>query len=1123
VKPEADPTATATSPYQSTISLAPGSLPRADDTLPLVAVPEEHYQVIGEQGRGGIGLVLRARDRRLGREVALKQLQRGGNLALERFEREMRITARLQHPGVVPVHEAGCFPSGTPFYAMKLIEGRSLRECIAAAAGLDERLALLRHVLAVAETVAYAHSRGVIHRDLKPANIIVGAYGEAVVIDWGLAKDLGEPSRDGDSTGEAVTGTLHTGEPLTVAGQVVGTPGYMAPEQAMGGPVDQRADVWALGAVLYHVLAGEPAYAGASSDDILRRVRQGPPTPLAQLVPTLPAELAAIVVRAMARDPRERYAHAGELAEDLRRFATGQLVAAHRYTPVGLALRWLRRHRGAVVVALVSAALLLGTGVISLRNVLASRATAVRERGQAERARVVAESSRRDLQLAQAQEILRRDPTMALAWLRAYLDDGGDARRAAVLAADAWSRGVAWRVLAGHSGMGSRVAFLPDGKQLASASWDGTIRVWDLEAATSRVLRGHGGRVYSLAVSHDGKRLASHDSHGELAVWDVASGTGRVLSRAVFPHSRDPMFTGDDRAVLVQGQDQRLHLVDVESGADRVLPDAIPFLYVLSEDGGRIALVGEDGVTIYDVASERRTPVCHGNTAQVIWTRLGQLVVLDRDGTMAMFDASGKLLAQQAQKSDASIAWADASDDGRRVVRARRVGNSDLLEHWNIQTGELKLLAQGPRQYKWMHFAPDGEHVFTIDNVGQLTRWQLSDGSHVTLPSEDQDAKYFALARDGQRAATIGYDGVVRVWNLDAGLPRNLGPYRPGGDFALSPDGKRLATIGAGKACVIDVATGAYRCPGDFPVMYKEDYDEAQRPRSLVVWAPDGESVAASDLAGGIHIYAASGAGVKVVPSHDGRISNLLYSADGRTLVSGGRDGKLRFHDVASGKAAVVDVGSSVRALALDRDVVATGDHDGRVRLWNLRTHEPIGAPLAGDSEVLALAFSPDGRRIAAGLRSGAVDVWDIATGAGRTFAGHLNWVTVVAWAPDGKRLASGSGDDTVRVWDLESGDVRVLAGHRGFLRALAWSADGTRLASGADDDKLRLWYLATGDAREIQTADDVFRVTFMPEGNSVLAGAFEAKLVRDDVPSDRAGLRAWIDAHTNMRLAETR
>jgi len=308
------------------------------------------YEPIGEHARGGLGRVVRAIDMRLGRTVAVKQLLHHDEWHERRFVREALITARLQHPGIVPVLEAGRWPTGEPYYVMKLVEGRTLKELIHEARTLRDRLALLPNVIAIADAVAYAHGEGVIHRDLKPANVIVGAFGETVVVDWGLAVDTkcALPVDDTD-----------------VPRKAVGTPAYMPPEQARGEDVDARADVYAIGAVLYEVLAGAAPYADTPRDWVLGRVIEGPPDPLRRCARGVPHELAGIVAKAMARAPADRYGDARALALDLRRFQTGQLVSAHAYSPWQLAKRKLARHPVALASALALSALALDHRLIA--------------------------------------------------------------------------------------------------------------------------------------------------------------------------------------------------------------------------------------------------------------------------------------------------------------------------------------------------------------------------------------------------------------------------------------------------------------------------------------------------------------------------------------------------------------------------------------------------------------------------------------------------------------------------------------------------------------------------------------------------------------------------------------
>ncbi len=362
--------------------------PAPADHRDLTSVDPDHYVFADEIARGGMGRILRARDRRLGREVAIKENFVKHGINARRFEREARITARLQHPSIVQVHEAGVWPTGEPFFSMQLVAGRPFSEAIAEATTLDKRLALLPNVLAVADAIAYAHSQGVIHRDLKPRNVIVGEFGETIVIDWGLAKLLHGDEAD-DASGP--TFAAGSGDDRTEAGTVMGTPAYMPPEQALGEAVDQRADVYALGALLFHVLAGRPPVVGNSSDEMLATIVAGDAPSLGELQPGVPPDLLAIVAKATAHAPADRYPSARELAADLRKFQTGQLVSAHRYSRRQLALRWLRRHRTAVTVAAVAVAVLVTIGVISVRQVVRAQHVAEDERREAERNRGDAE------------------------------------------------------------------------------------------------------------------------------------------------------------------------------------------------------------------------------------------------------------------------------------------------------------------------------------------------------------------------------------------------------------------------------------------------------------------------------------------------------------------------------------------------------------------------------------------------------------------------------------------------------------------------------------------------------------------------------------------------------------
>jgi len=336
------------------------------------------YALRRELARGGMGRIWIADDLRLARRVAIKELVGPDANRAARFDRELALTSRLEHPSIVSVHDGGRWADGTAFYVMRLVNGESLARVIARAASPAERIALLPHGIAVADALAYAHAQAIVHRDLKPENILIGDFGETVVIDWGLAKDLLVETQD---PFEALY-RAPVGDGATIGGAVMGTPAYMPPEQAMGDAVDERADVYALGAVLYQLLSGTPPHRGGSVDEVLASVITAQPPPLATR--GVPPDLVAIVEKAMAPRPEDRYPTANELAIDLKRFQSGQLVGAHHYTGWQLLGRWLRKYRAAVAVATIAALVLVIVGAIGFQRIVGERVKAEQNHAKAE-------------------------------------------------------------------------------------------------------------------------------------------------------------------------------------------------------------------------------------------------------------------------------------------------------------------------------------------------------------------------------------------------------------------------------------------------------------------------------------------------------------------------------------------------------------------------------------------------------------------------------------------------------------------------------------------------------------------------------------------------------------------
>ncbi|MEM8669128.1 MAG: serine/threonine-protein kinase [Planctomycetota bacterium] len=342
--------------------------------------------------KGALGEVFLARDRDLRRDVAVKEIlsdcaKNQSNQA--RFVYEAEVTGSLEHPGIVPIYALGNSEDGRPFYAMRFIEGASMDDVIRdfhtdgghanpiAALTLRE---LLGQMVDVCNTMAYSHSRGVIHRDLKPANVMIGRYGETLVVDWGLAKRL-DDSAELDRSG-LPEDTARNDFEATQMGQAFGTPQYMSPEQATGqlDRVDSRSDIYALGAMLYKVLAGKPAFTGQTLQDILQSVRTGSFLRPRQVDSSIPKPLEAICLKAMSLDPNARYQSADEIARDLSSWMADEPVTAFRAPLSARVGRWMRRHRSIVGSAFIATVSIITVLIVSVLMLTSAYQTAERNR-----------------------------------------------------------------------------------------------------------------------------------------------------------------------------------------------------------------------------------------------------------------------------------------------------------------------------------------------------------------------------------------------------------------------------------------------------------------------------------------------------------------------------------------------------------------------------------------------------------------------------------------------------------------------------------------------------------------------------------------------------------------------
>ena len=1111
----------------------------------LRVVDRASYEVAGEVGRGGIGRVLRASDTRLNRPVAIKELLgSAGEVADERFVREALLTARLQHPSIVPLYEAGRWPSGAPFYAMKLVTGRSLEDVIAETRSLEQRLALLPHVLAATEAMAYAHSEQIIHRDLKPANVLVGAFGETVVIDWGLAKDLALPEAEAplDEPAEAIapsrpsrrTGASTTppAEALTLHGAVMGTPAYMPPEQARGSGVDERADVYALGAILYHLLAGACPYDGETAGEVLRSVQAGAPEPLATRQPGIPEDLVTIVTKAMARDRASRYPSARELAEDLRRFQTGQIVGAHRYSRGELLRRFGRRYRAPLSVAAAAIVVLSVLGAASVRQIMAESSRAREKQAAAEESEHRAVERADELTLVQARAAVERDPNQAIGWLKSLSPSFQRWPVARLIAADARANGIA-TVVQGQAGAINDMSYSPDGRLLLTVSDDHSVQLWDpASPATTRTFAGHTDEVWAGAFSPDGSQIATASKDKTIRIWDVKTGQSRVL----LGHAgaiAEIVFASPDR--LVSGADDgTARLWDVKTGETREVSGGPGILrsIAVAPDGRTVASGGRDGVVrLWDVKTGAlRLLTGHpvAITGVAVSPDSKTIASRDRDGMVRLWDAAtGASRILSERKGDRVFTLSPFgklrfSPDGSTLAAA---GDGPFVRVWDLATGAERRL-DGPEGLTgWLAFSPDSKllAVASYDHTARV--WELASGvgrafrgfaNEVTTVAFSRDGKALAVAGgdgsvrvlpvaaspsrvlgdartrlvtldlspDQQSALAAGRDGTVRLWNLGTGALTSFeGHEGPVLNAVFSPDGSLVASAGDdGTTRIWDLSGHAIwivpgRPPTPPPVL------SYAIPPALA-FSPDSRLVAAPGPKGTVQLIDVDSGTTRELQGHEGRVVITAFSRDGAQLVSASLDKTLRIWELASGASRILrghDGGLISAAFSPDGKTVVSGSGDHTLRLWDLTTGESRSVD-AGGGGISQIVFSADGKTLfTCDLYDASVRIWDVATLAPRApLRGHLSFVTRLALSPDERRLVSASIDSTVRLWDLASGESRILRGHVGEVSSVAFSAEGKQIVSTSADGTLRIW--------------------------------------PDDLPDDPAALRAWIETATSEK-----
>lgn len=985
-----------------------------------------NYLVVGVLGVGGMATVYEAVQENPNRRVAVKVMHQSMTHtdALLRFRIEAQTLARLVHPGIARIYEAGMAQLGqsgpTPFFAMELVPDALSITAYARtqALTLEKRLTMFAEVC---DAVTHGHQNGVIHRDLKPANVLVGSDGVAKVIDFGIARsthaDASSLTRSAD------------------AARLIGTLNYMSPEQCdPGADIDIRVDVYSLGVILYELVCGHPPYdlSNLPIPAALQRIVHDPPRR-----PDMPRahpyrDLWAIISKSLEKQPDRRYASVAGLAADVRRLLDFKAIEARPPSVAHQFRLFAKRHR-----TFVATGLAMSAGIVLLAAVSTGFAIRllreVRERERAER--LVAherDAARWQAYVAQM--------SGALSAMKA---DEFEQLRTRLAAVTYQPRGWEWgflsrladrstRTIDAHDGMIMDFASNHDQTRFVTAADRGSVRLWDdtFQRPLASFQSESGARVLAAAFTHDGCSVVCGDAAGTVRLLDAEG----LLQQSVLTQ-----MTGSVRAVVglpgrrvaVADANGSFGILDLDSGAREPVTDAPPGGVQglsLSPDAALLAMFNDRGVVwLRDTAAgtTRHTLDFAGRINAVRFSGDSRLVAATGEGGRILVwnAASGTVVREiQATQGINTVESIAFSHDG--TMLAAGLVHRDIIVYSVVDGRTIGKLGGHTDAVSGLVFGPDDKVLTSTSWDRTMRQWRIeevaSPSGVTTLKGHRDHVRAVAVSPDGLIIASASEDGDLRFWNPD--LRRTIAriPVGHGALLAVSysPDGQRLAV-----AC-------------------------------------DGGIVQIRD--------ASSGKVLREWTDPSLRVTSLTFDPTSTRLIVGTEVGVVRVCDAAGGAELHAMTGHRARinavAVSPDGTVIASASRDGDVRLWNAATGRELHRLSGHSSDVFAVVFSPDGRQVFSGSRDQSVLAWDVASGKKvATLAGHGQYVTCLALSPDATRIAAGSWFGEIVLFDVNTFDqIASFRGHDAAIRGIRFSPDGRWLVSCSYDATVRLFDSAT-------------------------------------------------------------
>lgn len=951
------------------------------------------YEIHEELGRGGMGIVFRARHVRLNRWVALKTLAGSRTFlpgVLRRFRIEAESLASLRHPNIVGVHELfEC--RGQPILVMDLIEGRTLSTASEGSPWPPGAAAeCLRKVAAALD---YAHRRNLLHRDLKPSNILLDGDNEPRITDFGLAKRMTR----GEST---VPDTEPPVPEVTLTGELVGSPQFMAPEQvsARFGAVGTSADIHALGAILFQLLTGHPPFRGGTWEEILLAVATVPIHRVGGPGQAIPRDLESIALRCLEKEPSRRYATAGDLADDLGRFLRSEPTRARPLGPARRYLRWCRREPATAVLGTALMVVLMLAAIASAMGALRFRAAGQRERDLRLRAEA---GERTALEHAYAADI----QLAYEAW-----DAGNLARAVELLERHEPEpnrpgqdlRGWEWfhlrhlsrsdeRATLGHQeGPVSFVTFSADGRILASGDYEGGLRFWDVQRGIQLARHDRNGAILSMATSPDGQWMGigtRTPSGGSVRLWNTGSLDSEPVEWTVGRPVTALWFPPSGQTVLAVTLNRTIEW-DIASRQTRWSRMAdMGWRLSVSPDGARIAEGWRQGrMSLHDLRNGTRIDswTNHAPTAgfpNPAFSPDGRFVASGAgDGRICIWDASERRMIHESEPHRSAVTRLAFLPDGRTLVSA----SADQTLHFTrVPDGTSLGRLRGHRAgIEALAVSPDGSLLATGDLAGDLKLWDVRPAEPRTQRQELAPDRYQILIQSladfltAHAATDPGPKSLPLALSRIAQLPdrSELPPHdKP---VALSPDGTLLATVSgpleAAKLWRRSDGTLQFEVPpAEGPVDLVHFVDDGTR---WILFRKDGR-VELRETATGVRLWIRSG-------YPEGRTSTFAVSSGSGLFAVTANTGEVAVGSLGTGERLAIWKADPLLckdlAFSPSGETLATAGRDGMVRLWESRTGRALGEFRSALTDSPGLSFTPDGTRLAAATGSD-IRIWDVA------------------------------------------------------------------------------------------------------------------------------------------------